>query len=218
MSFNITLNSPALDGILAELGKQGAFAVVQALTATAKDVQAGEREGLEQSVDRPTPFTLNAFGVDPAIKAKPTARIFMRPIQSRYLQWQIEGGQRTYKGFEIKIKEKTFNAFLIPGRDTPRDQYGNVSRSDIIKITAELNSSGSARRYFAGQPKGRPDLPPGVYARVNDNTSIEPLLIFATHAVYTKRFEWSAIARRIVDANFERNLTAALARTIATAR
>lgn len=218
MSFNLTVNAPALDAIISELGKQGAFAVVQALTATAKDVQAAEREGLEQSLDRPTPFTLNAFGVEPATKTNPTARIFMRPIQSRYLQWQIEGGQRAYKGFELKIREKTFNAFLIPGRDTPRDQYGNLSRADIIKITAELNSSGSARRYFAGQPKGHPDLPPGVYARVNNNTSIEPLLVFATHAVYSKRFEWSAIAKRTIDAVFERNLSQALTKSLSTAR
>ena len=65
---------------------QGAFAVVQALTAKARHVQACEREGLGQSLDRPTPFKLNAFGIEPATKAKPTARIFM-PIQSRYLQW-----------------------------------------------------------------------------------------------------------------------------------
>lgn len=218
MSFNLTVNAPALDAIISELGKQGAFAVVQALTATAKDVQTAEREGLEQSLDRPTPFTLNAFGIEPATKAKPTARIFMRPLQSRYLQWQIDGGQRSYKGFELKIKGKTFNAFVMPGEAQGRDQYGNISRAEIIRITSELNSSGSARRYFAGQPKGRPDLPAGVYARVNNNTNIEPLLIFATHAVYAKRFEWSVIAKRLIDERFERNLAAALSKTLATQR
>jgi hypothetical protein len=218
MSYTFNLNAPAFTAILSDIGNQARFAVVQALTATAKDIQAAERDGLEQSLDRPTPFTLNAFGVEPATKAKPTARVFMRPIQSRYLQWQIEGGQRSYKGFELKIRDKTFNAFLIPGLDTPLDQYGNLSRADIIKITAELNSSGGAKRYFAGQPKGRPDLPSGVYARVNNNTSIEPLLVFATSAVYTKRFEWSAIATRTIDARFEQNLIAAIANTRATAR
>lgn len=218
MSFNHSFSVPALDAMIEAMGSQGQFAVVRALTATAKDIEQAETKALPESLDRPTPFTLKAFGVEAATKAKPQARVFMRPIQSRYLQWQIDGGQRAYKGFELRIRERTYNAFQVPSTAAQLDRFGNISRSDIIAIQRELNSAKSSKRYFVGQPNGRPDLPPGIYARVNGNTSIEPLLVFATAAVYKKRFDWSGIAKRTINATFERNLIAALANAQATAR
>ncbi len=218
MSFTLSFSSAALDALISDAGKQGQFAVVSALTATAKDIEQAETDGLTESLDRPSPFTLKAFGTEPATKAKPTARIFMRPIQSRYLQWQIDGGSRGLKAFELRIRDKTVSAYQIPGDAATLDQHGNVSRADIIAIQRELNSSKGSKRYFVGQPKGRPDLPPGIYARVNNNTSIEPLFIFATSATYRKRFAWSQIAQRTFNATFERNLIAALANAKRTAR
>ena len=207
------VSAPNLDAIIEGLGKRGAFAVVRALTATAKDIERAETLGLSESLDNPTPFTLRAFGTEAATKANPTARVFMRPLQSKYLQYQIDGGQRAYKGFELKLRGQSITAYALPGGKVPLDQYGNISRATIIALTRELNSSGSAKRYFVGKPKGARDRPAGVYARVNDNANIEPLLVFANSAQYQKRFAWSVIAKRTVDANFERNLIQALAAT-----
>lgn len=210
MGFEHTFSVPEFDKLIEGLGRSGLFAVVQALTLTAKDVQAAETAALTSSLDRPTPFTLNAYGVEPATKAKPTARIFTRPLQSRYLRWQIEGGQRTFKGFELKLGGRTVTAYAIPGVDVAIDQYGNVSRADISRIIQQLNGPKASRLYFAGQPRGRPDLPPGIYRRVQDQY-ITPVFVFAQSAVYTKRLPWRQVAEQTIQAKFRLNLARALA-------
>lgn len=215
MSFAHTFSVPEFDALIDSLGRDGRFAVVHALTLTAKDIQADETAALSESLDRPTPFTLRAYGVDAATMAAPSARVYMRPLQSRYLQWQIEGGARSFKGFELKIGGKTITAYAIPGEDIKLDNFGNVSRADINRIIQELNSPKRSRLYFAGQPKGHPDLPPGIYRRVQTQY-ITPVFVFAQSAIYAKRLPWRRVAEQSIQAKFKINLAKALAS--ATAR
>ena len=221
VGFSHSVNAPALDGLIAELGRGAEFAVVAALTATAKDIERAESQGLADSLDRPTPFTLQAFGTEAATKAKPQARVYMRPIQSRYLQWQIDGGARSLKGFELRIKGKAVQAYAVPGTDVALDQYGNVSRSTITEIIRQLERRPSD--YFVGQPNGRPDLPAGVYKRTGIRAKqdeglggggyrIKPVFVFVSSAQYLQMFDWSGIANLTASYRFERNLAESLAR------
>ena len=210
MSFQHSVNAPGLDQLISELGKEASFAVVAALTATAKDVEAAESQGLADSLDRPTPFTLKAFGTEAATKAKPIARVYMRPIQSRYLQWQIDGGQRAYKGFEFRIKGQLVTAFAMPKDSLDLDQYGNVPRATLSRIIRDIDAPGASRRYFVGQPKGHPDFVPGVYER--DGRKLHLLLSFETSARYRPAFEWERIATETADRQFPIRLAQALAK------
>lgn len=140
MGFSHTVNADSLNALIREIAEEGGFAVVSALTAVGKDIEAAERTGLEASIDRPSPFTLNAFGTQAATKANPVARVFMRPIQSRYLQWLIDGGTRAYKGFELRIKGQRVSAFAMPRASLDLDQYGNVPRATLNRIIRDLDS------------------------------------------------------------------------------
>lgn len=210
MSFTVDVNAGALDQLITELGNEARFAVVAALTATAKDIEAAESQGLNDSLDRPTPFTLNAFGTEAATKAKPQARIYMRPIQSRYLQWQIDGGLRTFKGYELRIKGQTVTAYAMPKTSLALDEYGNVPRATLSRIIRDIDSPGASRRYFVGRPKGHPDFAPGVYER--DGRKLHLLLAFETSARYRPLFEWEKIATATAEARFQIRLAESLAK------
>lgn len=193
------------------------FALAKALTATAKQVQAAENAGVARSFDRPTPFTKKAFAISPATKHELVARVFAKDVQNEYLLPQVEGGTRGFKTFEEKFASGSDAKVALPGAAVKLNQYGNMSKAKILQIARDLNSSGNAKRFFKGVPKGS-DLPDGIYARVNNNTSIAPLMVFATEAVYKKRFDFSAIAKEEVTARFEQNMAAAWSQAIRTAR
>jgi hypothetical protein len=210
MSFQHSVNAPGLDQLIADLKAESSFAVVAPLTATAKDVEKAESQGLADSLDNPTPFSLKAFGTEAATKARPQARVFMRPIQSRYLQWQIDGGPRTYKGFEFRIKGQLVTAYAMPKDSLQLDQYGNVPRATLSRIIRDIDAPGASRRYFVGQPKGHPDFVPGVYER--DGRKLHLLLSFETTARYRPSFEWEQIATETADRQFPIRLAESLSK------
>lgn len=189
--------------------RQAEKAAAVALTRTAWDVQKGLVSEMRDTFDRPTPFTLRAFRVDAAKASNLEALVWAMPLQARYLFWQIEGGDRSSKGFERKM-----NLFggevALPGDGAKLDQFGNMSRAFIKRVLSDLNSGGTDKRFFSGRPKGRGGLPEGVYARTNNNKRLTPLMVFASDATYEKRFNASAIGKQTVDRVFESRLMAAI--------
>lgn len=221
----ITIEITGLSALLAQMDDMGKrqmpFAVAKALTITAKQCAAAETAHIMSVFDRPTPFTQRAIGFTPATKLDLTATIFVKDVQAHYLQAEVDGGARGFKSFEQKFAASGQTAgktmIAAPSRSTPLNQYGNISKAKILRIASDVNTAGKAKRFFAGQPKGLP-MPFGVYARVNNNTKIVPLILFATAAVYKKRFQFSTVAFDTVTANFEANLMAAWDAAISTAR
>jgi hypothetical protein len=207
-----------LDDTLRRMGEFGRqqmpFAVARAMTATIKQAQKAETEHIGTAFDRPTPFTQKAIGISVATKTNLAASVFVRSTQAKYLEVQAAGGGRELKTFEQRFAEKGGAAIVVPGRGVAVNQYGNITRA---KIAGDLNSSGGAKRFFAGKPKGT-DLPSGVYARTNDNRHITPLLVFASAATYQKRFQFSEVARETITAQWEANMTAAWLEAVRTAR
>ena len=210
VAFTHQVTAGALDALIGELRAEASFAVVAALTATAKDIEAAESQGLEDSLDRPTPFTLRAFGTEAATKARLQARVFMRPIQSRYLQWQIDGGLRSYKAMEFRIRGQLVTAYAMPRAALQLDQYGNVPRATLTRIIRDIDKPGAGARYFVGQPKGQPDKVPGIYER--DGRALHLLFAFKASANYKPAFQWERIGMTTADARFPINLAQALAK------
>jgi hypothetical protein len=209
MSFAHRINLSQIDSSIAALAERNRFAIVRALTATAQDAQRAQSQAIEQSIDRPTPFTLRAIGIEPATKQTMRASVYVRPIQARYLRWLIDGGQRRYKGFELKLRGVKIFAYVVPGNALGLDAYGNISRADIGRLQGELEKPSASTRYFIGQPKGRPDLPDGVYLR--SEKSISPVLVFSAAAVYNKQFDFFGVGARTIRERFAINLARALA-------
>lgn len=209
-----------IDEIRANLSEAAAnqipYALSKALNATAKDVSAAERVRVGQVFDRPKPFTLNAFGIQYSTKQNLVASVFAKDIQNQYLFMEAEGGTRGFKTFEqLFAGGSGADEVALPGAGIKTDQYGNITLSQIRRIAADLNSSGSSKRFFKGKPKGQ-NLPDGIYARVNKNHHITPLMIFATAAVYKKRFDFSEVAVATFNETFARNLAAAWEQALAT--
>lgn len=193
------------------------FAVASALTATVRDVWSAESDEIAKVFEKPTPFTKRAVAYTQARKNELRAMVFLKPAQAQYLFQEIEGGKREVKKFEERFGPIGAAAVAMPGGGASVNQYGNLSKAQILKIANELNSSGGAKRYFKGTPRGHA-LPPGIYARVDNNTKIVPVLVFAKDATYKKRFAFSELAERTVDARFEKNLMVAWERALRTAR
>lgn len=134
------------------VGKQAAFAQVVALTRTALDVQAAEKQEMRSAFDRPTPYTLNSIFVRPATKAKPEALVGVKDdengvvgssaiVPALYLGPEIDGGSRHVKRFERRLQldgAMPRGWFAVPGKFARLDEYGNLSRGQITQILSQL--------------------------------------------------------------------------------
>ena len=132
-----------------QLGRQVQFAQVVALTRTAQDVRAAEQREVDDSFDRPTPFTRNAFYVKPATRQLPEAAVGIKDDSTsgrgprRWLEAGIEGGNRQLKGLEKAIRSLGVmdgSQYIVPGRYARLDAYGNVSRGQIVQILSQLRA------------------------------------------------------------------------------
>lgn len=218
MASDVVIGLPSVMAKLSELGaNQIPFAVSIMLNGVAKDVQAAESRHVTEAFDRPKPFTRNAFGITYANKRQLVAKVFVKDLQAKYLQPQVDGGRRQFKTFEERFASSGGAKVAMPGAAAKLDQFGNITKAQIKKIAADLNSSGKAKRFFKGTPKGG-KLPDGIYTRVNNNTSLAPLLVFGNDATYEKRFKFSEIAGETVTASYEKNMVEAWNRTIKSAR
>ena len=104
--------------------KEIPYAIEVGLNLTAKDINKRLKHVMPAYIDRPKPFTLNAFGFTRATKAKQFATLFIKDIQEKYLRWTIKGGSQVKRGrylFGVPVPTPniTLNKFgNIPGRRT----------------------------------------------------------------------------------------------------
>jgi hypothetical protein len=198
------------------LQQQAPFATAKAMTKTVRQAKAAEDAHILATFDKPTPFTQRAIAFTPATKAKLQASVLVKDAQAKYLQAEVDGGRREFKSFEQQFADGGQTHVALPGRGAPLNQYGNLTKAKIKQIARDVNSSKKAHRFFAGKPKGH-DLPAGIYTRTNNNQHITPLLVFASEAVYQKRFKFSEIAMDTITAQYEANLLAAWDEAVRTA-
>ena len=90
-------------------------AIADALSHVAFQARQAEIQGLDRYLDRPTPFTKRAFYVTKAYSRRPSAELYIRPLQAKYLQYVIEGGPvKTDEPVNIRL-----NVYgNIPGKRT----------------------------------------------------------------------------------------------------
>jgi hypothetical protein len=218
-------------------------AVATALTRTAVKVRDEVRKELPSVFDRPSPHTVRnlrylgasaknlqaVVGFDIEATTDISGRVQSYSDAGRgntpagkYLQFQVDGGQRRIKRFELALQAKGAMPrgwVSVPGEGARMDAYGNISRGQIAQIIAQLgtellsgytNTPQSINARILGQrkaggqflavlPGGRTRLKPGVYQREFIGRNITPVLIYVKSADYKPRFDFYGIAQRKVD-------------------
>lgn len=233
MKISVQTNRAQLMAALRGQQKQVDFAVAMALTKTAKAVQQAIPAALDETFDRPTPFTKRGTYLKAARRDSLVAEVGFRDIQAKYLKLQAEGG--SYAPGEAGIR--------LPG-NIQLNTFGNIPRGMIAKLKAaaengqlsaaiarRLNVQGNRRKgaaplqLFFGVPRGRgwEDAPLGIWRRVpgaaGQPGKLIPVIVFEdTPAKFKRRLDMDAIARPVVAREFAKNLNEAVRRALATAR
>lgn len=238
------------------LGKQMAFAGALTLNKLAQGpVKQALRREMADSLDRPTPFTLRSIALTQlATRDNPVAVMDFKDVAggqrpaADYLRWQVQGGQRRLKAFEIMLRSMGIlpdGYFMVPGSGAKFDAYGNVSRGQIVALLSyfrafpedgrgwKMNSTAATRarmakgtrnrpgyRYFVGRPgDGRGPL--GIYQDVKlgrGTRTLLPVFIFVQWTRYEPRLDLNYAAQLAVQRNAAAYYRDALAQAIRTAR
>lgn len=222
-------------------------AMATALTRTARAVGQEWTQQLSARLDRPTPATTRSVLVKRAENTAATleAEVFLRneartPGAVAPAQWLAEhelGGQRRVKKFEAALQAQGSMPRgwkATPGPAARLDGYGNVSRSQIIQVIAQLGaqfspgyqrviSANAARRaaravqsgraYVAILPGNSAKLTPGVYERVG--RTVRAVFWYVPAASYRKRLDLVGSGRANAGVLFQREFERAVAESAA---
>ncbi|MFS2103577.1 hypothetical protein [Ralstonia sp. Ralssp135] len=184
--------------------KQLPFAAAQAINVVAKKLQAAEQENMRKVLDKPTPFTLSSVSVKLANKTSQTAMVFVKDIAAAYLLPYEEGGQN-------KLNSRA----LIKPVGQKVNQYGNLPRATVKRLASKTN-------VFIGKVKTSVGEVDGVWQRTKAvrgrKAGLKLLVKFQDAHEARQRLGYQDLARKLVGASFKRELGAALARAVATAK
>ena len=201
MRLNIKSNVREVERGLNDVARrQMPFAVSVAINDVLRNIKRNSEKRLKRNLDRPTPFTLKSFGIRFANKRSLTGRVFVKPVQSRYLKWAEDGGSRSPRG----------RAIVVPVKQR-LNKYGNMPKGALRRAMAKPT-------VFAGTPKGRPGAA-GIYQRLGKaNAKLKLLASFENVARYKPRLGFKVGARRTAEARLPGAMYRALKQAVANAR
>jgi len=236
MKISVNLQLDKITRGLENLTKgQASYAVAAALTDTAAAVQAAEVHEIRDSFDRPTPATLDSIYVRPATKSKLEATVGIKDFMGKgnpavkWLQAEIEGGQRHTKRFERALQASGIlpqGYAIVPGAAADLDEYGNIRPSLIVQLLSyfkafpemgyRMNMSDKRKAALAkgNKKKGQRGvayfvsrgnwLHAGIWARYTfaHGSAVKPILMFVRTASYEKRFDFFYAAEKTIEAQF----------------
>lgn len=241
--------------LLSNLDRQVRYAASLTVNTLARyPVKEAMQAEMRDSLDRPTPFTLNSLTVTKlATVREPSAIVGFKQVSgsarpaSDYLRWQVRGGQRRLKAFEVMLRSIGVlpgGYFAVPGSGAKFDAFGNVQRGQITAILSyfqafpeqgrgfKMNSTAATRRrmakgtrsklgyrYFVGRPGGRGEL--GIYQDVRITSGVRellPIFIFVQWTRYEPRLDLRYAAELVVKREGGPTFRAALAQALRTAR
>lgn len=173
--------------------KQIPFATSLALNKTAEFTATNLNNDTRRYFETPTPFTQRSFNYKRSNKRNLTARVFAKPRQTQYLQYQVYGGTRRPTG----------RALLLP-EDIRLNKYGNIPRNAIQRLLARKDT-------FSGTVRGIP----GIWQRRN---GLRLLVAYEPKATYSPVYPYERLTRTYVDRSIEPFFRTALTRALRTAR
>lgn len=219
--------------------KQLRYAASRTLNRLAQQhvIPAIKRE-MADSFDKPTPWTLNSVRQwGQATKDKPETRVDFKTTQGstgtsadKYLRWQVHGGERRLKRFEVALRRVGAlpdGYVTVAGAGAKLDAYGNVSAAQIVQLLSyfqafdeagkgfRMNATAATKAkqlkgtrsklgaaYWVGRPGGRGAL--GIWQRVRIATGVWellPVLLFVKWTRYEKRLDLEYTANLAVEKN-----------------
>ena len=225
-------------------GSAGQRAAVWAVNDTANVVRDDLRTEMRRVFDRPTSFTLNSVRVKYANSTRPEAFVWLKDEAGKgtpadvYLGPQIFGGDRQLKRMEKALLANGLmpsGCFCVPAGGAKLDQYGNVSRGQVVQILSQLkaqrgggfesraSNSAASRRARAKQgvtyfvltkPWGK--LKPGIYLRKKlvRSSKVTPVFLYVKSVKYKPRFDFFGVADRSAAKNLPRIFNEKLVRSI----
>lgn len=210
-----------------------AAAGATALTRVARDLADQWRSHLEEHIDRPTRATVQAVQWLKADAATMVAEVKIKDTGSSTppTQWLLPqelGGRRQVKKFERALQAQGsmpggWNA--VPGPAAKLDAFGNVARSQIVQVIAQLGAKYSpgyqrvisksaakrsatavanGRAYVAILPGNKGRATPGVYER--SGRGLRAVFYYVRATQYSKAIDLLGEARRMVPGALSREL------------
>jgi hypothetical protein len=152
-------------------------------------VEQSQLNALETNIDAPSPFTLNAIGIQPANARHLDSTLYIRPIQADYLKYAIEGG----------VVPKTIVPFNIK-----RDRHGNVPGK-------RRGWAGMARRrsdFVSKIERGRAKGKTGLWRK--EGASAFLLALTDKQARREKRWPYYETAARVVEKRLRSDVLSAI--------
>lgn len=214
--------------------------IATALTRTARIVEQSWQQQLSTRFDKPTPATQRATFVQQATAATlaSTLKIKDQATGTPPVQWLAPeelGGQRGMKKFERALQAQGSMPSgwrAVPGPSAKLDGYGNVARSQIVQVIAQLGaqfspgyarviSASAAKRSAKAVASGRAyiaittrsgRLSPGVYER--KGKGLAAVFYFVPATQYRRRLELVTSAQQQAPAILQEQIGRALAESM----
>ncbi|GLU38872.1 hypothetical protein [Pseudomonas sp. NBRC 100443] len=239
-----SIRAQDLDDAVASLASLGGDlpnrVLADALNHTANQANQALRSEIDDVFDQPTPFTRNAIRILSATPNRLEAALWVKDEKDHaskgqapedWVAPQVFGGPRVDKASERNLRAKGIlpkGMFIVPAAGARLDQYGNMSRGQMIQILSGLgaleyregskhNATDSARSLAKGHQQAyfvmkRGRVPIGIGER-RDKTLVM-VLAFVRAPQYRERFRFFDIVRRIAedDARLEANIEEAIAK------
>ena len=174
-------------------------AMPSTLSSLAYLASQAETKNMDRQLDRPTTFTKRGIAYTKATARKLYSEVFIKPIQAKYLRWQIFGGTRT--------SSDGGPAIVAPAKQR-LNKFGNITR-------------GNWKNLFTGGPKGnlvkiKRGGHTGVYRRAGKRLVL--LVSLLSSAKYDKRYTFHRNIEKTVRREFEPTLRKQIARIEQKAR
>ncbi|MCP9269438.1 hypothetical protein M5U04_15425 [Xenorhabdus sp. XENO-1] len=116
-------NLKDLSNQLALIRKQIPFAMAQALTSVARDIEKAQKVALERRLENPTSFTVKSVRSQGARKDNLNAKVFVMPTAASYLE-----------PFEVGGVHKLNGAALLNPKNVKLNKHGNLPRNKLSQL------------------------------------------------------------------------------------
>lgn len=235
--------NPYRQALLEFSSNRFAAAMATAMTRTVVQLRKDGQQELPSVFDRPTPYTVRQLRYVPATAQKPAAAVGFdiaaindvaggllayrqlgdgETPASAYMSPNIKGQERGLKGLEVALRAigaLPTGWLVMPGQGATVDAYGNVARSQVVQVLAQIRSQKAAAdstgkstragslstsalqraggRYFVIPPGKK--VQPGIYQREFLGANVTPVFIFVHRAQYRKRYAFFELMRKRSD-------------------
>ncbi len=172
-----------------DMPKQIPFAISYAVNKTAQAVKQAEQSEMRRVFDKPTPWTMNALELKPALAkyADTYAIVKFKGRPGHYLEPHVFGGGRALKAFEKSLQAvgamPSGTYAVIPQRASWAariDQYGNLASGLIGQLLSYFQASELSGGHTSNMTKkGRDKL--GRFVREDGLTKISGVVYFISN-------------------------------------